>query len=971
MPLPQPQLDDKKFEVLVAEATKIIPRQAPEWTDHNRHDPGITLVELFAWLTEMQQFYLNTIGQESYLKFLRILGTNLESAKSARTEINFRLPATGTGLLVPQGTRLINTSLEEEGRLVFETGSPLLVLPHKLKKVLTSTRLGLKDNTAVNSWDGLSYFAFGENAEADSKLYLGVDQAFPAGEQIGITFDLAEDFSIARGQHDGEETLPLPSALVVWEYYNSAGEWAPLEISAAIDLLLSDLEQKQAALANGCFVSFDQLLASIKASPTFANLNPTASSLLEQALAAAGSLRAIRRFLSDPQFLLAKGDGTLMLSQSGRLFFKAPADMHQFEDHPLNDELLFWLRATVKETAFELSPQVEAISLNTIDAFQRDTAAELISYSSDGSPNQSFHSSTYLSLYAASVVQVRERDGLWKDWEPKENLNTSGPADRHYVLAKDTQSGIATLTFGDGAKGRIPPQGKGLVRLISYLTEFEEERKLGGSNGLPGQSFTLERTNARAEQLLIQVEERVVLPETVTETVNVSCLLEFSRTTTVKTDQPVKVSISLKAKTELCHVRVKEDLGGELLLVSSDWPAEQTTEEVEPQNWIAFEVERLAANSTRTWTYTLDAEHHGGSISGEIVITTGANCPTITTKSPSSLIEIQESLADSRWRDWIRVEDFDASGPSDPHFVFDATANAIIFGDGINGNIPQASAGERNLRLVSLQTCAGDLGNVVSETISRFDKPFEVNLPAKLLALEFSQVASAIGGKASETIDDGQVRTREDLRTQYQAVTSADFEFLATSTPGLRVARAKAIPLFSAGNKSDQRASVTVVVLPFGLSPKPVPSENFLRTVCRHLDRHRLITTQVEVVAPNYVRVTVQATVKLQSGFDSTVARGKVVDELNKFLRPIPEAGDTVNLGWPFGRTVYKSEIYQLIENVESVDCVEDVFLTAEGLGAGRDKNGNITITPTSVVFSGDHQIDALTPELECRRERG
>jgi hypothetical protein len=50
------------------------------------------------------------------------------------------------------------------------------------------------------------------------------------------------------------------------------------------------------------------------------------------------------------------------------------------------------------------------------------------------------------------------------------------------------------------------------------------------------------------------------------------------------------------------------------------------------------------------------------------------------------------------------------------------------------------------------------------------------------------------------------------------------------------------------------------------------------------------------------------------------------------------------------------------------VNCVESVALTGEGSGAARDANGNITITPISVAFSGDHQVEILTAELECRR---
>lgn len=53
MPLRAPNLDDRRYADIVAEARSLIPRYAPEWTDHNETDPGITLVQLFAWMVEM------------------------------------------------------------------------------------------------------------------------------------------------------------------------------------------------------------------------------------------------------------------------------------------------------------------------------------------------------------------------------------------------------------------------------------------------------------------------------------------------------------------------------------------------------------------------------------------------------------------------------------------------------------------------------------------------------------------------------------------------------------------------------------------------------------------------------------------------------------------------------------------------------------------------------------------------------
>ena len=73
MPLKLPNLDDRTYEDLVEEARALIPVYAPEWTNHNESDPGITLIELFAFLTEMLIYRANRVTDANTLAFLRLL----------------------------------------------------------------------------------------------------------------------------------------------------------------------------------------------------------------------------------------------------------------------------------------------------------------------------------------------------------------------------------------------------------------------------------------------------------------------------------------------------------------------------------------------------------------------------------------------------------------------------------------------------------------------------------------------------------------------------------------------------------------------------------------------------------------------------------------------------------------------------------------------------------------------------------
>lgn len=88
MPLPLPNLDARRFDDLVAEMRALIPNYAPEWTNHNPSDPGMTLVELLAWITETTLYRLNRIPEPTYRKFIALLlgeppqpSESLESAK--------------------------------------------------------------------------------------------------------------------------------------------------------------------------------------------------------------------------------------------------------------------------------------------------------------------------------------------------------------------------------------------------------------------------------------------------------------------------------------------------------------------------------------------------------------------------------------------------------------------------------------------------------------------------------------------------------------------------------------------------------------------------------------------------------------------------------------------------------------------------------------------------------------------------
>jgi hypothetical protein len=92
MPLQLPNLDDRTYDDLVEEARSLIPTYAPEWTNHNPSDPGITLIELFAYLTELLIYRLNRVTDANVVSFLRLLkGPDEPISANLATEIQLTM----------------------------------------------------------------------------------------------------------------------------------------------------------------------------------------------------------------------------------------------------------------------------------------------------------------------------------------------------------------------------------------------------------------------------------------------------------------------------------------------------------------------------------------------------------------------------------------------------------------------------------------------------------------------------------------------------------------------------------------------------------------------------------------------------------------------------------------------------------------------------------------------------------------
>lgn len=154
MPLPTPNLDDRSFQDIVDEAKRKIPQYTPEWTNHNVSDPGVALIELFAWMSEMVLYRYNQVPERLYTHFLNMVGIEPFPATSATADLTFWLSAVRTeSTLVPAGTE-VTTAAGATGRerpVVFSTKRDLVIAPPVL--VSAQTKVDGPGGVVTDVWD--------------------------------------------------------------------------------------------------------------------------------------------------------------------------------------------------------------------------------------------------------------------------------------------------------------------------------------------------------------------------------------------------------------------------------------------------------------------------------------------------------------------------------------------------------------------------------------------------------------------------------------------------------------------------------------------------------------------------------------------------------------------------------------------------------------------------------------------------
>ncbi|WP_392892806.1 putative baseplate assembly protein [Streptomyces sp. LN699] len=219
MSLPSPNLDDRRFQQFVDDAKRYIQQRAPEWTDHNVSDPGVTLVETVAHMADQIVYRLNRVPEKNHLAFLDLVGITLFPPSAARTDVTFWLSAPQEDvILVPAGAEVATLRTEREDAVVFATERDLAVVPCALSHLVVQQQGQPVVDRTTDLVEGKDVLCFAEAPQPGDCMLIGLSAAAP---HCALALEL-------DSRVDGVGVDPRQPPLL-WEAWTEDG-WQPCEM---------------------------------------------------------------------------------------------------------------------------------------------------------------------------------------------------------------------------------------------------------------------------------------------------------------------------------------------------------------------------------------------------------------------------------------------------------------------------------------------------------------------------------------------------------------------------------------------------------------------------------------------------------------------------------------------------------------------------------------------------------------------
>lgn len=212
---------DRPFEEIFRELRERIPRYNPQWTNFNDSDPGITLLQLFAWLAEMTLHRMGDVPRKTYLKFAQLLGLELRAPSPATVRLVFTPKPSERPQTIRNGARY--AARAETGNLVFETTEALDVIGAALAGLFALADGAIRRIELPILPEVAPFWPLGRNPSPGDALYLafkpnpGNPRPFPGKMRFLALRPAADTDGVAERAGAPERDL-VPPVDLIWEY---------------------------------------------------------------------------------------------------------------------------------------------------------------------------------------------------------------------------------------------------------------------------------------------------------------------------------------------------------------------------------------------------------------------------------------------------------------------------------------------------------------------------------------------------------------------------------------------------------------------------------------------------------------------------------------------------------------------------------------------------------------------------------
>ncbi len=945
--IPKINLDDRTFDDIFGDALKLIPRYCPEWTNHNTSDPGITLLELFSWMTEMTIYRLNKVPEKTYLSLLELMGLSLGTPQSARGIIQF-FPVEGINksINIKAGTQ-IAASVNDSADIIFETEKDINVKNNKLVSCINKFQERIKEN--INQEQVQEFNLFETINSVEHCLYICSESFKYLLSENSIQIEITPVADIVKESDQITRHL-------TWEYWDGE-KWEELKQFWSIN----NLREKDNVLYISGNIPIQTLeINSIEGYWIRAVLTdvPEKESTLCVKAIKLKTLFGGKGF--SPDFCIRNNKGQYSKADMNTSFalFSDNPELNEtfyicadeiFKNNKVNVDIIY----SFAETSVKIEDNKNALFIyeywngfdwvklteennfkdGTFNLRQSGKVSFVVPDDiAQANVNNEEHFWIRIRLvtkdYATGGIYYKDSkdNWLWKFSEKVQSPNIEKIRIKYESLNNPPQN---CVTYSNFEWNQIKP-----------LTRANNEREIKvfsmDVNNFPSLYMGFEESFPDGEySIYFKMNENLSV-----QTNSVFDSLKEDSLMLKKGKRGIKLVWEYFNGSEWKELSVNDDTDSfhESGFVSFVVPEDVLRTEYLGKNlyWYrvslisgSFENNPLVKDILINSVYAKNEKSYQDEILGS---GTGAPGQSVSVSHPNilkgSVLYVDEGSVpstnelnmiakdcrgepyytedDKVWVRYTEVENFYASTSFSRHYVIDYTTGKIQFGDGSKGVNPPK--GKFNILMKSYQCGGGSIGNVAKNTIRGLLKgiPFISGC---------TNPYPAEGGADMEKIDGLKARAAGSFKSLQRAVTSEDFKWLAMEASS-SVGRAHCL---KNRNSKNEICTIILPVRTSGLdySTKLIPSRELIRRVKEYLDDRKIVGTPICVQGPVYKDFNIDLSLTFKSSvFDEGRTKKKIENILREYFDSLK--GEDGN-GWTFGKEITTGSILKQLEKVEEI----------------------------------------------------